>query len=422
MNEAGLYLTAGGVVVLLAGSAFFSGSETALMSSSKAKLHAMEKDGVTGASRVNKMTDKPDVLLGTILLGNNLVNIGASALTTGLFIQLFGEVGIAYATIIMTLLVLIFAEVLPKTIASLYPERLALKVSPVMAMLIVLLRPFTSIIRFITNNLLKILQVSNKNENGFTEHDVRGAISLSKEHGVFEDGAHRMLDGVLDLDALTVVDVMIHRSQMTSIPASTPLQDIATLFATSPHSRLPIWEKNPDNIIGVLHIKDYYRGRNIAITDGTPFTLKDHITPAYFVPEQTSISQQLFEFRRLRRHLALVVDEYGDLQGLVTMEDILEEIVGEIEDEHDISTPDSATWGADNTVVITGDTTVRDANRDLKLNLPEKEDAVTLAGLMIDNLGHIPVIGEHAAFAHLTLTVLSKKRQTLTRIQIKKEN
>jgi Mg2+/Co2+ transporter CorB len=402
-----------GIFILLLWSGFFSGSETALMSTSRARLHEMKRRKLKGTSRVRALIEKPDVLLGTILLGNNLVNIGASALATGLFIKLFGQVGVVYATIIMTFLVLIFAEVLPKTIASLYPEKLALKVALPMQALVVLLRPATNVIRLISRGLMFLLRLNPGAKRTFSQHDVRGAIGLGREHGVLEDEEHRMLDSILDLENLTVEDIMIHRSNIMSLDLALTDTQMAQAIARTPFSRLPVWENDSDNIIGILHVKDYYTSRQLK----PPPAIKDILTPPYFVPESTTVGRQLLEFRRLKRHLALVVDEYGDFMGLVTLEDILEEIVGDIVDEHDIDIPDILK-GPDGSVTLPGSYPVRDANRELKWALPEDEDAVTVGGLMVETLGHIPAVGESVQLGALMFTVISRKRQAIASIKV----
>lgn len=412
----------GGVVLLLFCSAFFSGSETALMSSSKPKLHKMEKEGDMAAKRARKVTEDPEKLLGTILLGNNLVNIAASALTTGLFIRLFGEAGIATATLVMTFLVLIFAEILPKTMASRAPERHARWISAPMSILIPLLRPFTVFTQFIASILLRLLGVKNANDTNFGEDDVRGAIGMGLEEGVLEKGEHRMLDSVFKLDEMTVEDVMVHRSNITMLDASMNMADVYSYLAVNPsHSRMPVWQDDPDNIIGVLLVKDFHKAYFEAQNTGISLHLKDIMSEPYFVPDSATLETQLSQFRQRRKHMALVVDEYGDLQGLVTLEDILEEIVGEIVDEHDEERVEF-TKQADGSVTFVGDYPVRDANREFDWELPEDEDAVTLAGLLTLQHETIPNVGETIHVSGYTMRVVVKKRQRIVKINIKPQS
>ncbi|MFZ2620224.1 MAG: HlyC/CorC family transporter [Alphaproteobacteria bacterium] len=405
------------VFVLMLMSAFFSASETALMTSRRTRLHDMAKAGSARAALVRHMVEKPDLLLGTILLGNNAVNIGASAVTTSLFIHLFGEVGVAYATAIMTVLVLIFCEVLPKTAASLMPEKLALVVARPMQMIMWVLRPITEVVRLISRGILQLFGIGgNDPDHTYSERDLRGALGLSLEKGVLEHEEHRMLDSILDMGDLTVEDVMTHRASITSLDAAANLREIIRFISNSSHTRLPVWKGNPDNIVGILHVKDFHNARLLAEETQTEFKLLDILQPAYFIPTTTSVHKQLIEFRRLRRHLALVVDEYGDLQGLVTLEDIIEEIVGDIVDEHDREHPDFVKE-ADGGYLMAGTIPVRDANREFKWKLPVDGDSVTLAGLIVAKLGHIPTVGESVKFGNLTVTVMEMKRQAITKVK-----
>lgn len=406
-----------GVGFLLMCSAFFSGSETALMATSKAKLHELDRQGITGVRRVLALLENTDVLLGTILLGNNLVNIGASALTTGIFIGLFGEAGMLYATLLMTFFVLLFSEVLPKSVAARHPDTFSRVVAFPMYILVYVLRPLTWVIRMLSTGLMRLIGINPDQNAAFDEHDVRGAIGLGKQHGVLEKNDHRMLEAILDLESLTVEEVMTHRSRMLTLDLDMPLDELDQAIAQSPYSRIPVWQGNPDHIVGTLHIKDYYAALRKSMNDETPLILKDILAPPYFAPETANIAQQLFEFRRLRRHQALVVDEYGDLQGLVTLEDVIEEIVGDIEDEHDkrtvgIQDRPGGGWH------MPGNTKVRDINRALDLTLPEDEDAVTIGGLLIDTLGHLPSVGETVQLDGVVLKVLSIHKQAVTKVEI----
>ena len=414
-----LILTIVGILFLLLGSAFFSGSETSLMGLSKPRLHGMEKDGNKNAKRVNNLIKDPERLLSTILLGNNLVNIGASALATGLFIKLFGEAGIAIATLIMTFLVLIFAEVLPKTAATRAPEKFAFVISWPMKILLLVLSPFTFCVSLISRGLLHMLGMKLNQEGlNFGEDDVRGAIGMGHENDVLEDHEHRMLDSIFDLDDMTVDDVMVHRSSVETVDVNASPTTIVDKFTETGFSRLPAWEKTPENIIGVLHIKDFYAAYFALKAKEEKLDLKNVIHDAYFVPDTATIDQQLLAFRKERRHMAIVVDEYGDLQGIVTLEDIIEEIVGEIEDEHDQVKKDIVT-AEDGTVTIAGSYPVRDINRDLDWDLPEDEDAVTIAGLITGTAGRIPATGQIISINGIDFKVSEKRHQTILNVRIK---
>lgn len=409
-----IYFDASVIAGLLVISSFFSGSETALMASSRAKLHNLEKTGNKAAIRVINLIKSPETLLSTILLGNNLVNILASALAARLFMNLFGEVGIAYATAVMTVVVLIFGEVLPKTIAAHWPERCAMMISLPMMFLSRILAPFTYVIRLVTRGIMRMMGMNvSKADPNFGEEDLRGAIGLSLSYGVVAKPEHRMLDSILELDELTMEDIMTHRSAIESMDINQPLDTIQKQVMRSAHSRLPLWDGTPDNIIGILHIRDFYRAMN----SGTPVDLRQVMQPPYFVPEQAIVSEQLMAFRKQRKHMGLVVDEYGDIMGLVTLEDILEEIVGEIEDEHDV-VRSWYTRQPDGVITVSGAFPVRDANREFDWNLPD-EESVSLGGLLVEEAERILAVGEKIQIGNLEFEVLARRRQAISRIAVR---
>lgn len=417
MDASSLYAHLSSIAALMVASGFFSGSETALMATSRPKLHSLEKQGKKAALRVSKMLDDPETLLATLLLGNNLVNIAASALATKVMLDIFGSAGLAIATFGMTMLVLIFAEVLPKTLAARYPETISMLVSLPLLALIKITAPVTYFIRGITKALIFSLGLSNKDyDTNFGEDDVKGAIGLGAFHGVLEKSEQQMLDSILELDILTVEEVMTHRSKIESLDVNLPIEDIYAQVAASTHSRLPVWEESPDNIIGMLHIKDFYRMFKAYREGENKGSIRDIMQEPYFVPEQAIVADQLLEFRRQRKHMGLVVDEYGDIMGLITLEDILEEIVGEIEDEHDevlanfIRQPDGS-------IIVSGAFPVRDANKEFDWHLPD-DDAVTIGGLVVDNAEGIPNVGESITLNDYTLKVLSRRKQAVTRVKI----
>lgn len=404
-----------GIFLLLICSAFFSGSETALMAASRGRLHEMEKEGNKTAALVNKLIDKPDSLLSTILLGNNLVNIGASALATGLLIKLFGDSGIVLATFTMTILVLIFSEVIPKTFAARKPEALSTWVAKPMTALVFVLSPLTKIIAAFSRFLLSLVGVDPEENNNFATEDLRGAIGLGLKEDVLNSHEHRMLDSILDLEGVTVEDIMVHRSSIHFLNVNDNVDDIFKIIVKSGHSRLPVWEENPDNIIGVLHVKDFFAAYHK--TNKAKVNVREIMHPTYFVPETVSIAHQLLEFRNRKKHLALVVDEYGNLVGLVTLEDILEEIVGEIEDEHD-NGKENYSQQEDGSIVIDAHFPIRDANREFNWKLPE-EDAVTLAGLVVHEAQKIPSVGEEVKINKITFKVVAKRNQSITKVEVR---
>ena len=410
-------LLLGAIVLLLMMSAFFSGSETALTAASRARLHAMEKEGNRRAGLVNRLIADKERLIGTILLGNNLVNILASALATSAFLTLFGQAGVAYATLAMTILVVIFAEVLPKTYAIIHSDRVALKVAPVLRPLIFIFAPIANIVQRLVGILLQIF-VRERGEKALSAHEeLRGVIDLHHKEGEVVKHDRDMLGGILDLKDLDVSDIMVHRTNMVTINADDPPQKILDMLVKSPYTRIPLWRGQPENIIGVLHAKDVLRARLKA--PDRPVSELDFTkiaTPPWFVPETTGLKSQLNAFLKRKLHFALVVDEYGEVMGLVTLEDILEEIVGEISDEHDIVVRGvrPQPMGAYH---VDGSVGIRDLNRYLDWNLPD-EEATTIAGLVIHEAQTIPEPGQRFTFHGYDFEVLRKQRNRITALRI----
>ena len=322
---------------LLVLSAFFSGSETSLTAVSLPRMHNLEQQGDRRAELVNRLWLQKERLIGAILLGNNLVNIMASALATGVLINMFGDAGVAYATVVMTLLVLIFAEVMPKTYAIHNADRLALAVAPIMRPVVFVLFPITHAVHVVVRGTLKTfgIEMAATLNAESSEEELRGAIDLHA--GESEEVRHEraMLRSILDLADVEVADIITHRKDVASIDAGLPPATIVDDVLKSPYTRLPLWKDDPDNIVGLLHAKALLR----AVQDNPNIEELDVLSianPPWFIPESTDLLSQLLAFRRRHEHFATVVDEYGEVLGIVTLEDILEEIVGEISDEHDV--------------------------------------------------------------------------------------
>jgi len=407
------------VFVLLVLSAFFSSSETALTAASRPVMHQLEQNGDSRASLVNKLHRKKQHLIGTILLGNNLVNIMASALTTSLLISLYGEPGVVYATIIMTLLVLIFAEILPKTYAFQNADRMALAIAPVIQFLVIILSPFTWAISVLINIILKLFgaEYDSASVLGRGDEEIRGAIELHDRKDTNVKTERDMLRSVLDLADVQIGEVMIHRKNAMSIDVDLPREEIIKRVLASPYTRIPLWQKNQDNIVGVLHAKALLRalyGNPERTTKAEDF-IKMAADP-WFVPETTTLDDQLDAFRQRHEHFALVVDEYGALMGIVTLEDILEEIVGDIADEHDIATP-GIHLNADGSYVVDGTVTIRDLNRECEWNLPDQE-AATIAGLVLHESRRIPDVGQAYMFHGFRFEILRRQRHQIISIKI----
>jgi Mg2+/Co2+ transporter CorB len=413
-----LIMTLWGIFVLLILSAFFSGSETALTAVSRPLLHQLERNGHDRARMVNELSADKGRLIGAILIGNNLVNILASVLATGILIELFGPAGIAYATIAMTILVVVFAEVLPKTYALTHADRMALAVAPILRLFVVLFSPFSRATQVIVRLILRIfgITLSNGQPEAFVEEELRGAIELHKGDDVLFRDEKSMLHSILDLDDVEVGEVMIHRSAVAAIDADLPTPEIMHQVVESPFTRIPLWRDKPENIIGILHAKALLR--EIEKHPGNLETLKvpDLATVPWFIPESTDLLSQLRAFRKRREHFALVVDEYGDLMGIVTLEDILEEIVGDISDEHDVRHKGIRPQ-PDGDIIVDGDVTIRDLNREFDWQLPD-EDAATIAGLVLHESRLIPDAGQIFMFFGYRFEILARSGNRISALRI----
>jgi Mg2+/Co2+ transporter CorB len=411
------------ILVLLVFSAFFSGSETALTAASRARLHSLEQQGNRRATMVNAMRRHMERVIGAILLGNNLVNITASALATSVLIAIFGETGVVYATIGMTVLVVIFGEIMPKTVAINNPDRVALAVIPLMRLVVVIFSPFTRIVQLLVNAILRLFGVRIRTEIGRdqAEEELRGAIDLHltaaaaiDEEEVRHAGA--MLHSILDLNAVTVEDIMVHRRGVAMIDVSQPPAVVVDQVLASQFTRLPLFEDEPDNIIGLLHVKALLRAVRTEGVHVDKIDLKALASDPWFIPNSTSLLDQLQAFRSRREHLAMVVDEYGDLMGIVTLEDILEEIVGQIDDGHDVHVSGVKRL-PDGTFEIDGSVTIRDLNREFGWRLPD-EEASTIAGLVLYEARRIPSVGQVFVFHGFRFQVVDRQRNQITKLRV----
>ncbi len=411
--------TLGGILVLLVLSAFFSGAETAVTAASKPRMHQLEKQGLQRARLVNRLFAHRERMIGAILLGNNLVNILASALATSLLISLFGDAGVVYATAAMTLLVLIFGEVMPKSYAYQNADRVALAVVPLLRVIVALLAPVTHAIYVLIRGTLGLFGVrlaSDGSEIAAAEEALRGAIELHR--GAAPELRHErdMLRSILDLSEVDVDEVMHHRQDIVMIDADLPPSEIVTRTLESPYTRLPLYRGEMDNIIGVLHAKELLRSVHGLHQRLDELNVEDIAARPWFIPESTSLLDQLHAFRARREHFALVVDEYGSLMGMVTLEDILEEIVGEISDEHDIAQV-GIRPGRDGSYIVDGRVTIRDLNRQFEWNLPD-EEAATIAGLVIHEAKLIPEEHQIFNFYGFRFEIMRRRRNHMSSIRI----
>ena len=406
------------VFVCLLLSAFFAGSETALTASSRASMARLEKQGNRRAAIVNRMLEQRERLLGALLFGNNAVNIAASSLATGILLAWFGNAGVVYATVIMTLVVVVFSEVLPKTAAFNAPDRIALVVARPMYLFVKLFGPLLMAIEMLVRWLLKPLGIIVGEDQAVlsAREELRGAVDLFHREGGVEKIDRDMFGGVLDLRELVVSDVMIHRTSMITLDADDPAEQVVNAVIASPVTRIPLWRGDPENIIGVLHVKDLLRALHAVDGDAAKVDIAALLKPPWYVPDTRPVSEQLKAFRRRKTQLALVVDEYGEVEGLVTLEDILEEIVGDITDEHDVAMP-GVRRQPDGSVNVDGAVPIRDLNRVMEWNLPDKE-ATTIAGLVIHEARSIPDVGQSFTFHGFRFRVLRRSRNRITALRI----
>ena len=418
MTETALWLAIAAVFVLLFLSGFFSGSETALTAASRARIHQMEKTGDWRARVAMALIANRERLIGALLLGNNLVNILASALATSVFLTIFGDAGVALATLVMTALVLVFSEVLPKTWAISNPERFALAVSPLVRFVVAVFGPIVIGVEWIVRNILKLVGVNVGDDKSILSphEELRGAVDLQHIEGGLEKGERDRLGGLLDLAELEVSDVMVHRTNMVALNIDDDPDKLVNAALSSPYTRLPLWRGETDNFVGVLHAKDLLRALHAAGGDAAKVNILEIASPAWFVPDTTSLQDQLNAFLRHKSHFALVVDEYGEVMGLVTLEDILEEIVGEIADEHDLEL-EGLRPQADGSVIVDGSVPIRDLNRAADWSLPDDE-ATTIAGLVIHEARMIPEERQIFTFHGFRFTVLRREKNRITRLRI----
>jgi Mg2+/Co2+ transporter CorB len=399
-------------------SAFFSAGETALTAASRARLTRMQNQGNKRASIVLLLLESRERMIGALLLGNNVANIGASALTTSVLLAIFGDVGVLYATVVMSVVVIVFAEVLPKTAAISAPERIALGVARPVSFVVKILGPLLAAIERLVKLLLRPFGIRvGEDQSIMAPHEeIRGTVDLLHREGGVEKHDRDMMGGLLDLRELTVADVMVHRTEMATIDAGQSSEEIIAAALKSEYTRIPLWRNTPENIVGILHAKDLLRAIQSADGDVSRIDIMAIALPPWFVPDIRALSEQLKAFRRRKTHFALVVDEYGEVEGLVTLEDILEEIVGDISDEHDIPVPGLRPQ-PDGSVNVDGSVPIRDLNRAMEWNLPDVE-ATTIAGLVIHEARSIPDVGQSFTFHGFRFSVLRKQRNRITALRI----
>jgi Mg2+/Co2+ transporter CorB len=406
------------VLICLMLSFLFAGSETALTAASRASMHRLEKQGNRRAALVNRLVDARERMIGALLFGNNAVNIAASSLATGVLLSWFGDVGVIYATVVMTVLIVVFAEVLPKTAAFNAPDRVALAVARPIDCTVRVLSPVLIAVEWVVKRILRLFGMRvGESESILSPHEeLRGTVDLLHHEGGFERLDRDMLSGLLDLRDLTVSDVMIHRTEMVTVCADDPPEEVVKAVLEAEVTRIPLWKERPENIIGILHAKDLLRALRTSDGELGKVDVTAIARTPWFVPDVRPLSEQLKAFRRRKTPFALVVDEYGEVMGLVTLEDILEEIVGDITDEHDVAVP-GVRPQPDGSVNVDGGVPIRDLNRAMEWRLPDAE-ATTVAGLVIHEARSIPEPGQVFTFHGFRFRVLRRDRNRITALRI----
>lgn len=407
------------IFALLLLSAFFAGSETALTAVSKARMHHLAGEGSWAAGQVNNLIADREKLIGALLMGNTFVNILASVVATSAFSAVFPKGAVAIITLVMTAVILVFAEVLPKTLAIARTDRAALALALPVRIVVTVLGPMVAAVQFFVWLVLRIFGLSDRNAKPSmtAQEEIRGAIELHHQEGTVEREHRDMLGGILDLAELQVADVMVHRKNMEVLDGGAEPEEIISRMLASSHSRFPVWRDDPENIVGVLHVKDVLRVVLETRAQPKGINVMALASQPWFVPDTTTLEEQLRAFLDRREHFALVVDEYGVLQGLITLEDILEEIVGDIADEHNVHVPENIRPQPDGSYNVDGWTPVRDLNRELEWDLPD-ELATTIAGLVIHEARVIPDVGQVFSFFGFKFEILRRQRNQIMALRI----
>ncbi len=414
-----LYVAGPLVLLCLLLAAYLSAAETAITGASRQRMHRLAQQGNQRAVIVNDLLDRKDETVSAVLLGNNVVNIFSASLTTAVLTEIFGVAGVVYATLAIGVLVVIFAEVMPKTWALLRADRVALSLAPSIVVTLAILGPMARGVAWISRYFLGLMRVRTDRAHDAVEQNelLRGAIEM---HGEGQAGAEApaekaMLRSVLDLGDQTVGDVMTHRGNVALIDADLPTDEIVTQVLAAPYTRIPVYRGQPDNIVGVVHAKDLFRAVKAA---GGPAGVRidDVLTQPWFIPESTVLFDQLEAFRARHEHFAIVVDEYGALRGIVTLEDIIEEIVGDIEDEHD-AIKRGVVRRDDGSLICQGDVAIRDLNREFGWGLPQ-DVAITIAGLVLHEARRIPEVGQIYAFYGFRFEILKREGTRIAELRI----
>ena len=414
MGSTANILQIGLLVVLLLGSGFFSASETSLMSLSKIRIRYMEDEGVKGAKLVGSLIEKSSDLLSSILVGNNIVNIAATSVSTSLFINIFGDGGVAIATAVMTVLVLVFGEITPKTIAANSPEKVAVVVSKPISIIMKITKPIVWVFNLLTGIIFKIMGIDNDGVKPFiTEEELKAMVNVSHEEGVLEMEEREIINNVFQFGDMQAKEAMIQRLDMVAIDIEDSYDEIIELFKSEKLSRLPVYQESIDDIVGILNIKDIIFLSDEEIEN---FDIKDYVREAFFTYEFKKITQLLEEMKKEKTQMAIVVDEYGGTAGLLTIEDLVEVIVGDIDDEYDEEEEEIVKIN-DNEYLVEGSTKISDVNEQLGINL-ESEEFDSIGGFIIGYLKRIPEENEIIEVEDVKFKVESIEKNRINKIRI----
>ncbi|MBP7710301.1 MAG: DUF21 domain-containing protein [Rickettsiales bacterium] len=417
-ESAGFYLISVGILICI--SALFSCSETAIIAASRAKVHRLVTEGNKRAKKLEKLLKNREKVISTMLIGNNAVNILASALATGAAISLFGEAGLVYATVVMTLIVIVFAEITPKTFALKTPDKIAIFLAPLIDFLVKILFPFTHLTQKLVDSVLNIFFKKTESASSGQElEEIRDTVDLKHKEGSIFKYDKDLIDGVLDLSDTEISEIMVHRKDVESINAELPLAEIVNQALSINYTRIPMWRGNKENIVAILNVRKLLKALHCHKGNLDDFELTPATSEPWFVPASNSLRSQLFAFRKKKKRFALVVDEYGSMLGLLTLEDILEEIVGEIKEQEDDSEINiiRVKSGA---YKITGKTLIRDINKKLEWEILEGDNAYNLAAFAINGLGRIPEEGEKFEIDGYAFEVLKRRGHDLVLLKVRK--
>ncbi len=401
------------VIILLSASAFFSSAETALMTSNKLKMRNLADNGNKRAAKVLKVTENTDKMLSAILIGNNIVNLTASSISTTLTLKIFGSKLVGIATGILTFLILVFGEITPKNVASKNAEKMALAYIGVISFLVTLLTPVIFIVNTVAKFVISIFNKNGDDNNAVTEEELRAMVEYSHEEGVIENEEKKMIVNVVDFGDTVAGDIMVPRVDMVMVDEKSSYEEILQVFREERYTRIPVYEETPDNVIGILNVKDF-----LLIEDKENFVMKELLREPLYTYEYKKTSALMMDMRKTGANIVIVLDEYGITAGLITLEDMLEEIVGEIRDEFDADEDEGITKVSDLEYLIDGSTNLDDINDRIGLSL-SSEEYESIGGLIMEKLGRLPVEGEIINFDNIVLTVKKMDHARIEKVCLK---